>query len=205
MPLGTEIIRAPALRISHIVCGRVNEDGRVRYFIDPEGQSRERAIPEDVVLRRWRSRVMVGQSFHGARMGPNLWRAVSVALGSDAQAICQMSADEISRARENLHQDQPIHKLWLPDTSILLDMFAFLGPERLQIILARHLDPSRMGRFGTPDLFLFTRATTRSKAPFFRMVEVKKPQESVSIDQMEEMTFLRSLGIPARLLRLIER
>ena len=54
MPDDAQVLRAPALRISHIVCGRENVGGRVRYFVDPEGIRPERAIPEDVVLRRWR-------------------------------------------------------------------------------------------------------------------------------------------------------
>jgi hypothetical protein len=38
-----------------------------------------------------------------------------------------------------------------------------------------------------------------------RFVEVKKPKERVSKDQKEEIEYLRSLGLQARVLRLKER
>jgi hypothetical protein len=38
-----------------------------------------------------------------------------------------------------------------------------------------------------------------------RFVEVKKPEEAVSGDQHEEIGFLRSLCLHARILRLVER
>ena len=101
--LDTEINRAPALRISHIVSGRINENGRVRYFVDPKGTDGERAIPEDVVLKRWRRREMTGHTFHGCRLGPNTWRAIDKAFGNEAQMICQLTVDEISAARKSLH------------------------------------------------------------------------------------------------------
>jgi hypothetical protein len=59
--------------------------------------------------------------------------------------------------------------------------------------------------FGTPDLFLFARNSTTKRLAFFRLVEVKKPHERISEDQHDESAFLRSLGIPARVLRLVER
>jgi hypothetical protein len=40
---------------------------------------------------------------------------------------------------------------------------------------------------------------------FYRLAEVKKPRERISIDQHEEISFLRLLGVPARIIRLIER
>ena len=39
---------------------------------------------------------------------------------------------------------------------------------------------------------------------FSRLVEVKKPKERISPDQHAEIAFLRSINIPARVLRLIE-
>jgi len=38
-----------------------------------------------------------------------------------------------------------------------------------------------------------------------RFVEVKKPEEELSQDQKEEIAFLQSLELHARVLRLIER
>ena len=37
-----------------------------------------------------------------------------------------------------------------------------------------------------------------------RFVEVKKPKEPLSIDQVEEIKFLRKIGLKARVLRLAE-
>lgn len=201
----TEINKAPALRISHIVRDPINIDGRVRYLIDPDGRGDERAIPEDVVLTRWRQRVMAGYSFHGCRLGPNLWRAIGRGLGTDAQSLCGLHISQISSAREELHRGIQGHYLKLPDPSALIELFTLLRPERLQIILDRHHDPDRVGRFGTPDLFLFARSLSERRSGVLRLVEVKKPGERISPDQHEEIAFLRSIGIPARVLRLIER
>lgn len=200
----TEINRAPALRISHIVSGRINENGRVRYFVDPMGADGERAIPEDVVLKRWRRREMTGHTFHGCRLGPNTWRAIDKAFGNRAALICTLTVDEISAARKALHLDKDDQHLWLPDPSSLWSLFSALGPARLQAVLDRHLSPEREGRFGTPDLFLFAKGGSASATSFYRLVEVKKPRERISNDQHEEIAFLRSIGVPARVLRLIE-
>ena len=201
----TEINKAPALRISHIVRGRTNNGGRVRYLIDPEGNDEERAIPEDVVLIRWRKRDMPNHTFHGCRLGPNLWRGVDRALGRNAEIICRLEKHTIAEAREQLNSGRLQHHLYLPDASTFKDLIAFLGPARLQSILDRHLDERRADKFGTPDLFLFARNSSTQKPSFYRLVEVKKPREHISHCQHEEIAFLRSIGIPARLLRLIER
>lgn len=199
----TEINRAPALRISHIVSGRINENGRVRYFVDPKGTDGERAIPEDVVLKRWRRREMTGHTFHGCRLGPNTWRAIDKAFGNEAQIICQLTVDEISAARKSLQLDDDDQHLWLPEPSSVWSLFNALGPTRLQAVLDRHLSPEREGKFGTPDLFLFAQKGPATTS-FYRLVEVKKPREHISRDQHEEIAFLRSIGVPARVLRLIE-
>lgn len=200
----TEINRAPALRISHIVSGRINENGRVRYFVDPMGADGERAIPEDVVLKRWRRREMTGYTFHGCRLGPNSWRAIDKAFGNIARLVCTLSVGEISAARQALHLDKDDQHLWLPEPNSLWSLFSALGPARLQAVLDRHLSPDREGKFGTPDLFLFAKEGSASSTSFYRLVEVKKPRERISNDQHDEIAFLRSIGVPARVLRLIE-
>lgn len=201
----TEIDRAPALRISHIVRGRINVGGRVSYLVDPDGVGDERAIPEEIVLLRWRRRVMESHSFHGCRLGPNTWRAIGHAFGTDAEQVCGLSVEKIAACRSVLESNRDIHHYWLPDASIVANLFEALGPGRLDQILRRHLAPDRVGRFGTPDLFLFARKHPEANVSFFRLVEVKKPQERLSHDQHEEIAFLRSIGVPARVLRLIER
>jgi hypothetical protein len=201
----TEINKAPALRISHVVCGRVNEGGRVRYLVDPDGDGDERAIPEDVVLLRWRRRTMDGHTFHGCRLGPNTWRAIGYAFGSEVEQICSLSVEQIAAGRTDLGLDKDSHHFWLPDASTMACLFQALGPSKLETILRRHLSPERVERFGTPDLFLFAKMRPEVRVSFFRLVEVKKPGEHISRDQHEEIAFLRSIGVPARVLRLIER
>src|SRR5687767_4925565 len=71
----------PSLRISNIVYGRVVEKRRVKYLVDPRGIGQERAIPEQVVLRRWRRRPLSGYVFSGVRLSPTLWRAIPAMLG----------------------------------------------------------------------------------------------------------------------------
>lgn len=201
----TKIDKAPALRISHIVRGRRNDGGRVNYLVDPEGNGEARGIPEDVVLIRWRKRVMKGHTFHGCRLGPNLWRGVDKALGRDARNICGLEKTVIETAQKRLNSGKGEHHLYMPEPTMFQALVSLLGPIRLQAILDRHLDKSRADRFGTPDLFLFARNTSTQEPAFYRLVEVKKPNEQISRDQREEIAFLRLIGVPARLLRLIER
>ena len=200
----TEINKAPALRISHIVRDPINVDGRVRYLVDPDGLGYERAIPEDVVLIRWRRRQMDGHTFHGCRLGPNTWRALHFVFGSDAEKVSKLSVEQINAGRKDLGLDKDTHHLWLPEASSVAHLFAALGPMRLDQILRRHLSPERAGKFGTPDLFLFAKKRGQDGVSFSRLVEVKKPKERISTDQHEEIAFLRSINIPARVLRLIE-
>jgi hypothetical protein len=200
----TEINKAPALRISHIVRDPINVDGRVRYLVDPDGLGDERAIPEDIVLIRWRRRKMDGHTFHGCRLGPNTWRAIGYAFGSEAEQICSLSVKQIAAGRQELGLDKDSHHFWLPDASTVASLFQALGPSKLEKILQRHLAPERANKYGTPDLFLFAKKRQDAKVSFFRLVEVKKPKERISPDQNEEIAFLRSIGVPARVLRLIE-
>ena len=61
------------------------------------------------------------------------------------------------------------------------------------------------GHSGVPDLFLFARNTKTKKPSIARFVEVKKPKERVSQDQKDEIALLKSFGLHARVLHLIER
>lgn len=201
----TESHRAPALRISHIVYGRENTGNRVKYLVDPNGTGDRRAIPEDVALIRWRQREMADHRFHGCRLSPNLWRAIGQAYGRDAGAICNLTQDQLETNRQVFQKDAAEHHLKVPELGVLEALISALGPKKLQAILDRHLDPARRDRFGTPDLFLFARKAGEERVAFYRLVEVKKPKERISNDQHEEIAFLRSIGVPARVLRLIER
>ena len=148
---------------------------------------------------------MEGHTFHGCRLGPNTWRAIDYAFGSEAEQICSLSVEQIAAGRQDLGLDNDNHHFWLPDASTVACLFQALGPGQLDKILRRHLSPERVKRFGTPDLFLFAKKRAEAMVSFFRLVEVKKPQERISPDQHEEIAFLRSIGVPARVLRLIER
>jgi len=201
----TEVNRAPALRISHIVYGRENTGTRVRYFIDPTGKGGPKEIPENVVLKRWRQRKMENHSFHGCRLSPNLWRAIGRAYGNKGDSISKLTPDALEKNSEIICADAAEHHLTVPNADVLHSIISALGPMKLQQILDRHLDPARAEKFGTPDLFLFAKKKSETRVAFYRFVEVKKPKERVSNDQHEEIAFLRSIGIQARILRLIER
>jgi hypothetical protein len=93
----------------------------------------------------------------------------------------------------------------LPAANVLKALFEHCGVKRLRAIVARHTDPARVENFGTPDLFLYATDNKTGKVSIARFVEVKKPEERLSDDQKEEINFLQSLGLHARVLRLIER
>ena len=81
-----------------------------------------------------------------------------------------------------------------------------LGLERFKILMERHNDPSRAQRYGTPDLFLWALAKNSEVMAYSRFVEVKKPDEPLSKDQISELHFLNSvLDVKARCFRLKER
>lgn len=197
--------RAPALRISHIVCGRENRDGRVFYFVDPAGGSAEKDIPENVVLKRWRRRKKPsGYVFGGDRLSPNVWRALAIAFPAGRAMLASTELEDLRNmlgaARGKLPEEYK-----LPSAECLKAMFRGLGSGRLETLIARHTDPERKDKYGTPDLFLYIWLSNSSGAPTIRFVEVKKPRERLHPDQREEIESLNSIGIPARVLRLIER
>lgn len=80
-----------------------------------------------------------------------------------------------------------------------------LGPDRLDQLIKRHCAPDRGSRSGVPDLFLFARKNSTGDLLVPTFVEVKKPQEAISLDQRSEIAFLQSMGLRARVLTLMER
>lgn len=193
----------PSLRISHIVYGRKNEGKRVKYLVDPNGD--EFAIPEEVVLIRWRRRKHPNASFSGARLGPHLWRALAFALGSDCSVWpSKMTEAVLNQAREAIRagEDHRPYQNSLPSLSTLEALWSICGQARLQKLVDRHSDPKL---FGVPDLFLFAREHKTQKPYMGRFVEVKKPEEAISPGQCEEIAFMNDLELHARLIRLIER
>ena len=199
-----ELNNSPALRISNVVYGRERrEDGRVTYLIN--GNSDEaRAIPEEIVLKRWRSRKQANKSFKGFRLSPNFWRAIGLALGANALKIKSLKIQEIeanfSKYKKNLKEKN--YKT--QSVSNIIEVFKSLETVQLQSILDRHLDPNRIDKYGTPDLFLYVSHTTNYSISMACFVEVKRPKEKLSDDQKNEINYLRSVGLKARIFRLKE-
>lgn len=196
----------PALRISHIVYGRQASGNRVVYLVDPMGRGEDRAVAESVVLKRWRKRQFPGHSFSGERLSSTLWRAVANAFGANAQELCQMSLDQITKVSDDKRSSLATSgylKLASPQT--LHALFSVCGPDRLQAILDRHLSHSHSSISGIPDLFLYALSQQTGLPVIARFVEVKKPEEPASKIQLEEIDFLNKMGLHARVLRLIER
>ncbi len=193
----------PALRISHIVYGREASGHRVTYLVDPQGRGTARAVPETVVLRRWRQRQFPGHRFSGERLSSTLWRAVAQGLDRDARALCALSLDDLSAAVERARPGLGV--LRLPAPATLHALFAVCGPQRLQALLDRHLSPQHAGLSGVPDLFVYALDERTGRPAIARFVEVKKPEEPASRVQLDEIAFLNGLGLHARVLRLRER
>jgi hypothetical protein len=194
------------LHISNIVYGREHREGKVFYFCDPSGLLPDKAIPEQVVLWRWRRRsAPANYSFSGDRLSPNVWRAMEIAF-PDGQGISpDVNTEELQVQIESARAALRAKNFSLPSAECLQAMFRALGTERVRLLTARHNAPERAERYGTPDLFLYMAPTNTGLAPSIRFVEVKKPGETISPDQREEIAFLNSIGVPARVLRLIER
>ena len=195
----------PSLRISHIVYGRESAGNRVKYLVDPHGKGDEKAVPETVVLKRWRKRRSPGYVFGGSRLSSTFWRAVAAAFPYKADRICTLDMHElevtIKSAREALRDKY----LELPSADCLRAIFAVVGPERLPLFLQRHASPEHQGHSGVPDLFLFATRIETGFPAIARFVEVKKPEEKISADQLAEIDFLNKNGLHAQVLRLIER
>ncbi|NDF70276.1 MAG: hypothetical protein EB131_03960 [Betaproteobacteria bacterium] len=196
----------PALGISHIVCGRENVGGRVHYFLDANCRLQEKAIPEQVVLWRWRRRKSPhGFSFGGDRLSPNVWRAMALAF-PDGRGISADAELEDLRLAVDASRDQLRSMDYsLPSAQCLQAIFRGIGPGRVKDLIKRHTLPERKDCYGTPDLCLYMTSTTFIRPPVIRFVEVKKPDEELLAHQEEEIAFLISIGIAARVLRLIER
>lgn len=199
---------SPALRISHIVYGRQTRGNKVTYLLDENGGESPRCTPETLVVRRWRKRMTIDgrHVFAGDRLSANVWRAVGVAFGTDANAICGLTESQLSavieRSRDTLRQ---ANFLRLPAAKTLLYLFQACGPSRLQRILDRHVTPDGEVVVGIPDLFLYAVDANTGRLAQACFVEVKKPREQVSPQQREEIAFLIGMGLKARVLRLIER
>ena len=103
--------KMPSLRISHIVYGRQKNGSRVVYLVDEKGGGgEERKIAEQVVLHRWRRRKFDGFSLGSARLSPNLWRVLPLALGEQVENWQKLSIEQI---RERVAGNQQESNLYL--------------------------------------------------------------------------------------------
>ena len=201
-----ELNNSPALGISNVVYGRERrEDGRVIYFPDNKLLEGKKVIPEKIVLKRWRKREFVFNVPRGFRLSPNFWRAISIALGKDALRIKSLNKNEIEIGFTN-HQEAIRSKNFKTQSaSNVIEVFKSLETFQLQSILDRHTNPDRMDKYGTPDLFLFTSHKATHSISRACFVEVKRPGEKLSDDQISEINFLRDIGLKARVFRLKEK
>ncbi|NCV87605.1 MAG: hypothetical protein EBW14_17480, partial [Oxalobacteraceae bacterium] len=148
-------LKKPALRISTIVYGRENRGNRVYYLVDHRGLGTEKAIPEEVVLKRWRKRVFTGFTFHGDRLQPNCWQAIDVLLREvPSQKWVELSEEQIRDLIVERADRLAQLKQSLPAASTIRALIHVCGVAKLEKIIGRHVGVEGGDRFGTPDLFL---------------------------------------------------
>jgi hypothetical protein len=202
----SEIEKKPSLRISPNVYGRTGEKNRVKYLIDPIGDGTKTGVPETVALTRWRKRQFPNYSFSGEKLSSTLWRAVAAAYGSNAKKICKLSLEEIQAIKkEKTMAIKAQGHLALPSAKTLKALCFVCGYERMQVLLDKHNSKEHKGKSGVPDLFLYATNTRTGKPSIARFVEVKKPREAISQEQKDEIELLNSLGLHARVIRLVEK
>ena len=197
---------SPSLRISNIVYGRRNIKDRVEYLLDPTGKDcDEYDIPEQIVLKRWRSRKHENYNFGGMRLSPNIWRSIRLALGEDCARISKMSESEINASYQNVPEEFTALNYKKVNGENILKLIEGIGLAKFQILIARHNDPDRKDIYGTPDLYLWATSKARQIIKYIRFVEVKRPREHIKAHQKEEIAFLNNeLHLKARVLRLKE-
>jgi hypothetical protein len=201
----SDIEKKPSLRISPNVYGRTSVKNRVTYFIDPKGEGTKMGVPETVVLTRWRQRQFANHRFSGEKLSPTLWRAVAAVYGKNAVKICKLSKEQLEDLKKTKGPAfKQLHHFDLPSSNIMFALFNICGPERLKVLIDKHTSKEHEGRSGVPDLFLFATNTQTGIPSIARFVEVKKPREPVSQDQKDEIELLNSMGLHARVMRLVE-
>jgi hypothetical protein len=180
--------------------------GRItKYLIDPKGEGTKTGVPETVVLTRWRKRQFPNYSFSGEKLSSTIWRAVAAAYGSNAKKICKLSLEEIQAIKKDKTKAIKAQGyLALPSAKTLKALCFVCGYERMQVLLDKHNSIEHQGKSGVPDLFLYATNIKTGKPSISRFVEVKKPEEKVSQDQRDEIALLNSMGLHARVIRLIE-
>ena len=202
----TDIEKKPSLRISPYVFGRALVKNKVNYLIDAKGEGTATGTPERVVLTRWRQRKFPDHSFSGEKLSSTLWRAVAMAYGKKADKICKMSLERLQTVKDEKKESlNSSGFLKLPAASTLFSLFQICGPQIIQALLDKHTSKEHEGKSGVPDLFLYATNRLTGKPTIARFVEVKKPDEKISPEQRAEIALLNSMGLHARVMRLIEK
>jgi len=207
MCIEVEKFNSPHLGISNIVFGRrTNSNNRVQYLVDAEGcEESGHKIPEKVVLSRWKQKVNQKYRFGGMRLSPNIWRSINIALGSIYPEIFNMDIDQIDLKYKAAAQTLRTFQYPTMVGMKVVRLMKGLGLEKFKVLMERHNDPSRSDKYGTPDLFLCAIKRNSGVIAYSRFVEVKKPNEPLSKDQISELHFLNGLNLKARCFRLKEQ
>jgi hypothetical protein len=202
----SDIEKKPSLRISPNVYGRTSVGNRVNYLINPKGEGSDMGVPETVVLTRWRQRKFPNYTFSGEKLSSTLWRAIANTCRGNAKEFCSLSIEQLKQLKEKKAASKDaIGHLKLPAVSTLNALICICGPERIQVLIDKHNAKDHEGKSGVPDLFLYAKNTVTGVHAIARFVEVKKPDEPISIEQKSEIALLNSMGLHARVIRLVEK
>ena len=156
-------------------------------------------------MYRWNRKKRDGYTFSGSKVNPKIWRSLPLVFGDNTGKYLDLETPIIKEYIDNFKKNNPDTYLKLPASNHLYALFKVCGPQRLAALLARHNSKERIDNFGTPDLFLYSTHISSGNIRDARFVEVKKPEEPLSEDQNDEIHFLQSLGLHARIIRLDER
>jgi VRR-NUC domain-containing protein len=182
-----------------------HQRGRVRFLLG------KRCRPgEAVVLRRWRDRsrepaaVAKGVTFDGCRLPPGTFQLLDACREAGSRLDAPVTPEILRPFYERARREHPTWRAPNP-THLAAMMTCLARTNRLAAIVDRE---RRAANPGLPDLFLWKR--DRYGVPFGgTFIEVKRRQrnrrEPTSIEQDEEIAFLKRLGARARILYLDER
>jgi hypothetical protein len=168
-------------------------------------------LGEDIVLRRWRERsqspraMALRETFDGFRLKPGTWRALQACRSAGLRLDRPVNLDDLTlhlEAARVLDRD-----LRAPQAGKFVPLITYLQSRKL---LAKVVNRPRIKENpGLPDLFLYRRAADGSVyGSKFLEVKLRIPAkhyiERVSAEQAAEIAFLRSLGLKAGVVYLVQ-
>jgi hypothetical protein len=187
-------------------CAGVDRAGRVRY------QDGDRClIPEDIVLRRWQERTSEPRQrardirFDGCRLPSGTWTLLREWSREEGSPNRLTDPDVLERyAAQNRSEGG---RLRTPVAAKFALLIAYLIEKKLlDAVISLERSPENPG---LPDLFLY-RVDRAQRVHDGRFVEVKKrnrrtgTREPASPGQIAEIKFLKSLGLRADVIYLLE-